>query len=255
MNIGLIIALIAILLVLVLGYNIMLQSKAKSDAAKKQEIAKYVAIIDATEDLIGNAHHIPFSKSLLVCLNTRILDALQNMYSLDPKNKSLTQRIEDVSNQVASLKKASDNESTTFKSPTNDKQAIVMLKLVKRLRDTIRSEHNKGRFETQSYVAENARLEGIQIRINIENVIKRANESISKGQPGTAIQLLKRGIEVLSSKNDAYSNQARGKLQEMFDDLEKKRQAKAEGDQKEHIKAENERDSDMEALFGEKKKW
>lgn len=252
MNIGLIIALIVILLVLVLGYNIMLQSKMKSDVAKKQEIAKYVAIIDATEDLIGNAHHIPFSKSLLICLNNRILEALQNMYELDAKNKSLTQRIADVKNQVESLKQASDNDSTTFKSPTNDKQAIVMLKLVKRLRDTIRSEHNKGRFDTQAYVAENARLEGIQIRINIENVIKRANESMSKGQPGTAIQLLRKGIDVLAPKNDAYSNQAREKLQTMYDELEQKRQAKAD---EQHTHIESERDNDMEALFGEKKKW
>lgn len=47
-----------------------------------------------------------------------------------------------------------------------------MLKLVKRLRDTVRNEHNKGRLDTQTYVSENARLETIQIRINIENVIK-----------------------------------------------------------------------------------
>lgn len=75
MNIGLIIALVAILLILVLGYNIMLQYRVKVESAKKQESSRYVAIIDATEDLIGNAHHLPFSKELLVCLNNRILDA------------------------------------------------------------------------------------------------------------------------------------------------------------------------------------
>ncbi|RQW63232.1 DNA repair protein [Vibrio viridaestus] len=253
MSIGLIITLVVILLVLVLGYNIMLQFKVKADSAKKQESARYVAIIDATEDLIGNAHHVPFSKDLLLCLNNRILDSLQNMHELDPKNKSLAQRLEDVKGQVASLKQAQNSESTTFKSPTSDKQAIVMLKLVKRLRDTIRSEHNKGRMDTQSYVSENARLEGIQIRINIENVIKRANESMARGQPGTAIQLLKKGIDVLSTKNDAYSNQAREKLQTMYDELEQKRQAKRSDENA--ANAETERDSDMEALFGEKKKW
>jgi len=254
MNIGLIITLVSILLVLVLGYNIMLQFKTKADATKKQEALRYVAIIEATEDLIGNAHHVPFSKALLLCLNSRILDSLQNMYELEPNNKSLAQRLEDVKSQVATLKKSSGSESTAFKSPSNDKQAIVMLKLVKRLRDTIRSEHNKGRFDTQGYVEENARLEGIQVRINIENVMKRANESMTKGQPGTAIQLLKKGIDVLSTKNDSYSNQAREKLQAMYDELEQKRQAtqKSGG---EHTQAETERNNDMEALFGEKKKW
>ncbi|ADT87544.1 DNA repair protein [Vibrio sp. Vb2880] len=254
MNIGLIIALIAILLVLILGYNIMLQYKVKVETAKKQESSRYLTIIDATEDLIGNAHHMPFSKDLLVCLNNRILDALQSMYELDPKNKQLAQRIENMAAQIKNLQdNHPGNESTTFKVPSSDKQAIVMLKLVKRLRDTIRSEHNKGRFDTQAYVTENARLETIQIRINIENVIKRSNDAIVRGQPGTAVQLLRKGLEVLSTKNDTYSNQAREKLQGMYDELQQRRQSKSAAELQQI--EEKERNSDMEALFGEKKKW
>lgn len=252
MSIGLIIVLVGTLLILVLGYNIMLQYKLRADSAKKQESARYVAIIDATEELIGSAHHIPFSKSLLLCLHSRILDCLQNMQALDPKNKQLDARIKDITNQITSIKSNPSNaESTPFNTPTNDKQAIVMLKLVKRLRETIRSEHNKGRFDTQSFIAENTRLESMQIRINIENVIKRANESIQRGQPGTAVQLLKKGIDVLNTKNDAYSIQAKEKLQTMLDELEQKRQSKSEAQKTE----ESERDSDIDALFGEKKKW
>ncbi|MGB1321027.1 MAG: DNA repair protein [Vibrio gallaecicus] len=254
MNIGLIIALVAVLLVLVLGYNIMLQYKMKVETAKKQESTRYLTTIDATEDLIGNAHHMPFSKELLVCLNTRILDALENMYQLDPKNKQLAQRIESVKQQITQLKENyQGGESTTFKVPSSDKQAIMMLKLVKRLRDTVRNEHNKGRFDTQAYVTENARLETIQIRINIENVIKRANDSIARGQPGTALQLLRKGIDALNSKNDTYSNQAREKLQNMLNDLDQKRVDK-NAEQLQQIES-KERDDDMDALFGQKKKW
>ncbi|MBE4617840.1 DNA repair protein [Vibrio navarrensis] len=254
MNIGLIIALVAVLLVLVLGYNIMLQYKVKVETAKRQESARYVAIIDATEELIGHAHHIPFSKELLVCLNNRILDALENMAALDPKSKQLAQRVEGMKQQIEHLKhNYQGGESTAFKVPTSDKQAIVMLKLVKRLRDTIRNEHNKGRFETQAYVEENARLETMQIRINIENVIKRANDSIARGQAGTAVQLLRKGIDVLSTKNDAYSIQAKEKLDMMLSELDKRRSDKhAEELQQMEDK---ERNNDMDALFGDKKKW
>jgi len=203
MNIGLIIALVAVLLVLVIGYNVMLQYKVKAETAKRQESARYVAVIDATEELIGHAHHIPYSKDLLVCLNNRILDALENMAALDPK--------------------------------------------------TIRNEHNKGRFDTQAYVEENARLETMQIRINIENVIKRAHDSIARGQAGTAVQLLRKGIDVLSTKNDAYSVQAKEKLETMLNEVDKKRSDKnaVELQQME----EKERNNDMDALFGDKKKW
>lgn len=253
MNIGLIVVLVAILLVLVIGYNVMLQYNAKIESSRRVESARYLAIIDATEDLIGNAHHLPYSQDLLICLNSRILDALESMFILDQKNKQLAQRIENMKHQIQTLRdNYAGGESTTFKVPTSDKQAIIMLKLVKRLKDTIRSEHNKGRFNTQSYVAENARLETIQIRINIENVVKRANEAIVRGQLGTARQLLKKAIDVLMSKNDAYSNQAREKLQGMLDKLDKnKKDTNAD-----HLaQEEKERDNDMEALFGEKKKW
>ncbi|MDB1124380.1 DNA repair protein [Vibrio algarum] len=253
MNIGLIVVLVAILLVLVIGYNVMLQYNAKIESSRRVESARYLAIIDATEDLIGNAHHLPYSQDLLICLNSRILDALESMFMLDQKNKQLAQRIENMKNQIQTLRdNYAGGESTTFKVPTSDKQAIIMLKLVKRLKDTIRSEHNKGRFNTQSYVAENARLETIQIRINIENVVKRANEAIVRGQLGTARQLLKKAIDVLMSKNDAYSNQAREKLQGMLDKLDKN---KKDTNANNLAQEEKERDNDMEALFGEKKKW
>ena len=254
MNIGLIIALVAILLVLVLGYNIILQYNAKVATARKQESARYIAIIDATEDLIGHAHHMPFSKELLLCLNNRILEAVLNMYELDPKNKQLEQRVQHVKQQIENLKaNFQGGESAAFKVPSSDKQAIVMLKLVKRLRDTVRNEHNKGRFNTEAYVAENARLESIQVRINIENVVKRSTDAIVRGQPGTAIQLLRKGLDVLATKNDAYSAQAREKLQTMYDDVEKRRQKQNVVERQQT--ADQEREDDMEVLFGEKKKW
>lgn len=254
MNIGLIIALVGLLLILVIGYNVMLQYNTKLEMSRRQESSRYIAIIDATEDLIGNAHHLPFSQDLLICLNQRILDSLESMHELDPKSKQLGQRIENMKSQIIQLKENyTGGESTTFKIPTSDKQAIVMLKLVKRLRDTIRSEHNKGRFNTQAYVAENARLETIQLRINIENVIKRTNEAMVRGQAGTARQLLKKGIDVLTPKNDAYSNQARDKLQVMLSELESSSKNKSADELL--AQESKERDSDMEALFGEKKKW
>ncbi|GMQ46011.1 DNA repair protein [Vibrio sp. 10N] len=253
MNIGLIIALVALLLVLVLGYNIMLQYKLKAEATRRQESARYVALIDATEELISGASYLPYSKELMLCLHNRILDAVTNMHELDPKNKHLAQRVEAAKTQIQHLQESYEgSEATSFKVPTSDKQAIIMLKLVKRLRDTVRTEHNKGRMDTQSYMVENARLETIQIRINIENVVKRAHDSMAKGQPGTAAQLLKKGIDALSSKNDNYSIQAKDKLTEMLDKLQNSRQAKAEEKQQQ---ANSERDDDINALFGEKKKW
>lgn len=254
MNFILIIALIGVLLILILGYNIMLQYKIKVEATKKQELARYVAIIDGTEELIGNAHQLPFSNQLLMCLNNRILDSLQSMRDLDPKNKHHKQRIEQVTAQINQLSEQSDSQNgASFRVPTSDKQAIAMLKLVKRLRSTVRSEHNKGRLATPEYINESARLEMIQLKINIENVIKRSKDAVNRDQPGTAVQLLKKGIDVLSTKSDNYSIRAREKLQQMYDDIEQRRQNRHSLMQRNF--EDSERSQDIEALFGEKKKW
>lgn len=136
--------------------------------------------------------------------------------------------------------------------PNTDKQAIGMLQLVKRLKTVIKSEHSKGRMGTQAFVNENARLESIQLRINIENVVKRANEARIKGQIGTAKQLLKKGIDVLSAKNDNYANQAREKLQLMLDEIDNKQSMNYEQERQQQLDKDQD---DLDVLFQPKRKW
>ncbi|UTV28656.1 DNA repair protein [Photobacterium atrarenae] len=253
MSIPLMIGLISLLLVLVIGYNVIVQYRQRLESAKHQELAKFIATIDATEELIGNAHHLPYSKELLVCLNQRVLHSLESMSETDPSDKSLPPRIRNVRDQIRQLQENYSNADVTpFKVPSTDKQAIGMLQLVKRLKTVIRNEHSKGRFPTQAFVAENARLEGIQLRINIENVIKRANDAKAKRQLGTAKQLLKKGIDVLASKNDNYANQAREKLQGMLLDIDDSQNQSHEQERQQMIDREQD---DLDVLFQPKRKW
>ncbi|GAA03760.1 hypothetical protein [Photobacterium leiognathi] len=253
MSIPLVIGLIGLLLALIIGYNVIIQYRQRIEAIKQQELAKHIAIIDTTEELIGNAHHLPYSKELLVCLNQRIVDALQQMSEASPNDRSLTQRIKNVTEQIAHLESSYNNADTTpFKVPSTDKQAIGMLQLVKRLKTVIKNEHSKGRMGTQAFVNENARLESIQLRINIENVVKRANEARIKGQIGTAKQLLKKGIDVLSAKNDNYANQAREKLQLMLDEIDNKQSMNYEQERQQQLDKDQD---DLDVLFQPKRKW
>ncbi|MGF1726569.1 DNA repair protein [Photobacterium nomapromontoriensis] len=253
MSMPLIIGLVSLLLILIVGYNIIIQYRQKLESSKQQELAKYIAIIDTTEELIGNAHHLPYTKELLVCLNRRVLFSLESMRETDPTDKSLPHRINNVAEQIRQLQESySNNDVASFKVPNTDKQAIGMLQLVKRLKNVIKGEHSKGRMPTQSFVAENARLEGIQLRINIENVIKRANDARVKRQLGTAKQLLKRGLEVLASKNDNYANQAREKLTQMLNEIDNSQNRSNEQERQQMIEKEQD---ELDVLFQPKRKW
>ncbi|MGF1756883.1 DNA repair protein [Photobacterium sagamiensis] len=253
MSIPLVIGLFSLLLILIVGYNILIQYRHRLESAKNQELAKHISIIDATEELIGNAHHLPYSKELLVCLNQRILFALQSMKEADPSDKNLPQRIKSVAEQINHLQaNYSNSDVAGFKVPSTDKQAIGMLQLVKRLKTIIKNEHSKGRFSTQLFVTENARLEGLQLRINIENVVKRANDSIIKRQLGTAKQLLKKGIDVLSARNDNYANTAREKLQLMLSEIDSNQSLSHEQERQQMIAKEQD---ELDVLFQPKQKW
>ncbi|ATF08669.1 DNA repair protein [Candidatus Enterovibrio altilux] len=251
MNISLIAVLCVLLFGLIVGYNIMAQYRQRLESSKRQEMAKYIAVIDTTEELIGNAHNLPFSGSLLVCLNNKILDALKTMHDIDRSDRSLEQRIVDVQGQIKQIQHAYQNQdSTSFRVSDSDREAISMLKLVKRLRAVIKAEHTKGRMLTQLFVAENLRLEQMQVKINIENVLKRVNDARIKGQLGTAQQLIKKAIEVVSSKNNAYCQSAKESLNEMLDEVN---QALNKGHESAKSRATD--NKELDELFAPKKKW
>ncbi|OOE96323.1 DNA repair protein [Salinivibrio sp. MA351] len=252
MNIALIAGLCVILLGLIVGYNILAQQRKQIESHKRQEMAKHIAVIDATEELIGNAHNLPYSGTLLACLNKKILDSLKAMYEVDPSDKSIKQRISATQAQIDQVKQSySNRDSTSFKVPNNDREAISMLKLVKRLRSVVKAEHSKGRLATQAFVSENARLEQMQLKINIENVIKRANDAKNKGQMGTAQQLLKKAIDVVSPKTDEYSSEMKQHLEKMHSDITHTLNS---GHEKLQSEQEEEK-SELDELFAPKKKW
>ncbi|MBE1274112.1 DNA repair protein [Enterovibrio baiacu] len=251
MNIALVAGLCVILLGLIVGYNIIAQQKQRVESTKRQEMAKYIAVIDATEELIGNAHNLPYSGSLLVCLNNKILDALKTMHEFDKSDRSLQSRIADVQGQINQIKQTYQNkESTSFRVPDSDREAISMLKLVKRLRAVIKAEHTKGRMPTQQFVAENTRLEQMQMKINIENVLKRVNDAKIKGQMGTAQQLLKKAIDVVSSKNDPYCQSAKESLNGMLEEI-----TQSLNKSHEIAKPKDNDNKELDELFAPKKKW
>jgi hypothetical protein len=253
MSIPLVIGLISLLLVLIIGYSIIIQYRQRLESAKQQELAKQVAIIDATEELISNASHLPYSKELLVCLNKRILYALETIAEVDTKDRSLKQRIHHVNEQISHLETHFDQTNVVpFQVPNSDRQAIGMLQLVKRLKSVIKGEHRKGRIATQAYVLENTRLDNMQLRINIENVVKRANDARLKRQFGTAKQLLKKGIDVLSSRNDDYATKAKQKLQYMLGEIDNNMSVSSEQERQQLLEKDND---ELDVLFQPKRKW
>ena len=142
-------------------------------------------------------------------------DSLVAILQLDPNLLQVRQRLTNVKALIAQIKaNTTKNDDRTFRTPNTDREAIVLLQQVKKIRTVLRSEHAKSKLNTQTFILEDRKLELMQLNVNINNLLKRAYESRALRQFGSAKQLLRKGIDNLNSINDK-DEMLQGKQQEM----------------------------------------
>ena len=246
---------LAALCIIVLSYFIRLQHRTHQDSLKKSEIKLQYQIIRSTQEIIGCADVIPFSKEIRLCLLRRMENSFTLIANLDPSDKRAAVNSENINNQIASqTAKVQDPDDLEYTVPNDEQKAINALKVVKRLKGIIKSEHRKGTINSQDLLVEQTRLDQLQIQINIESLINRADHQIMTGKTGTAKQLLKKGISVLEAKNDDYSIEKCIDLTEMLNELETEQKRR----QVEFIKSKENtvptRSKEIAALFSDQKK-
>lgn len=254
----LIFSLVGLLLFILIGYNIIQQYKQKIEAEKRISIAKQRAVIVEVDELLLNATRMPFSKSLLLILQNRIRNALKTMIGISPATSAMKEHL---SNTDAQIKQIQHNytppDESVFRTPESDKEALALLQVTKKIRAVLRSEHAKGKINTEVFVAEDHRLEIMQLKINLENSMKRVAEAKMNEQFGSAKQMINKLLKVLSSitDKDAYLE----RKQQML--IEYKAEIKTHTDQTNSAELqamkekEKEKKNDLDELFADKKKW
>lgn len=245
---------IGALLFLIIGYNIVQQYKQKLEADRRALMAKQKMIIEEAEEILLNANRLPFSKTLVLLMQTRIHDALKSILQAAPGMDSVRQRLQDVQAQIKYVQENyQTSDESSFRAPDSDQQALQMLQVVKKIRAVVRVEHNKGKIDPQAFVSEDRRLELMLLKINIANLTQRAFESRMQRQFGTAKQLFTKGISALAAINDkdpwliAREDEMRNALRDMNQQIE-------EASQKERDEMQEKKD-DLDVLFQPKKKW
>ena len=192
------------------------------------------------------------SENILRILQRRIHDALVTMVQLSPNSKELKNRLKEAKERLGNPLDATNSENLVL--PDNDKQLISLIQGIKKLRAVLRSEHGKGKVDSQVFVAEDKRLEKLQLRINIESQIKRGISARSANMVGSARQYFEKAYATVSAV--AYSDDyITGKRQELEGYLEAiSTELKASNATALKKKAEQEQD-DLDVLFAPKKKW
>ena len=252
MIVSIIIMLIVALIVIALWVSAVQQHKEKQETERRKDLTKQKKIIEESEDVLVNSANIPMSEHILRILQRRIHDALAAMVQLSPNSKELKNRLKEANERLGNSIDTTNLENLVL--PDNDKQLIALIQGIKKVRAVLRSEHGKGKVDSQIFIAEDKRLEKLQLRINIESQIKRGISARSANMVGSARQYFEKAYATVSAVaySDDYITTKRQELEGYLEAIST--ELKASNATALKKKAEQEQD-DLDVLFAPKKKW
>ncbi|MDG3085731.1 hypothetical protein P7F88_06295 [Vibrio hannami] len=193
----------------------------RQEAQKKKELAILFSKLRSSNELLNGAKKLPFSKTLYFCLYQRQLHILDSILTLDPDNSPFANRAEYLREQIQLLKSSSSYADTSsFEAPSNEMQAIELIKLIKQFRVIIRTVRIKKIINITEFMHENTRLNNLQTQIVIGNLTKRANYALELDQKDLATELVRKGISYLESKSGIDSASTIAPLLEQLEALE-----------------------------------
>jgi len=250
---AIIVALIIGLVIVAVVANTMQQQKEKLEAERRQDMAKYRAIIDETEEVILNEVGVPISSEGYAILHKRVLFALQGMNETTPNQKEVKSRIQSVKDKIED-QDFPGADATTFDLPDNEKLLVALIQGIKKFRTILRSEHGKGRIPSNLFMAEDKKVEKLQLRINIDSQIRRGKMALNNGMTGSARQYFEKALVTLEGQaySDDYIVKRKAEVGELLEKIMAElKTANADAVKK---KLEEEKD-DLDELFAPKKKW
>lgn len=254
--IAIIVGLIVTLIIFVVVVSAIQQHKEKQEAEKRVQVAKQKAIIDESEELILNLTHIPASPNIAQILNKRSLNAAKAMQELMPDVKGIKKKVSDLKTRTEASENlaASQSNEENFMLPDNEQQILSILQCIKKLRAILKSEQTKGALDPTTFTQEDQRLDAMQLKINIESLIKRGSQAQNKEMFGSARQYFEKALQTLSghsSKNEytqTKTAEVTKQLEEITDSLKVTNASDAAR------KAKDE-ENELDVLFQPKKKW
>lgn len=252
-----IIGLIVALIIIVVVVNAIQQHKEKIEQEKRARVAKHKAIIDETEELILLLALLPDNPILVSILNARSHNAALQMKQIMPEQKDIASRVQELESRLKASQDLLKNytpKEENFTLPDNEQQLVQILQCIKKLRIILKSEQSKGALDSQLFSKEDARLNTMQLRINIESLLKRGNAAYSKEMLGSARQYYEKALQTISSHgaSNEYTVAKKDEIETKLEEITTQLKSTNAKDREKKAKSE---EDDLDMLFQPKKKW
>jgi hypothetical protein len=234
--------------------NAYQQYRERVESERRAEVAKQRAIIDETEIVLLTISQMPISQKMIQILLNRILSSLHIMRSLTPNSNELRQSIREVEDRLKATTTQEQENTNSFHLPDTDKLIIQYIQAVKKLRLLLRAEHTKGKVDGRTFTYEDKLLERLQLKVNVETLIRRGDASVQSQMLGSARQYFEKAVTALKKQTQpdsftverlAYLNEHLKAIQDNLKNTNAQDRAK---------RKEEERD-ELDELFAPKKKW
>ncbi|KXI27986.1 hypothetical protein AX660_18850 [Paraglaciecola hydrolytica] len=235
--------------------NAVQQHRNKLELERRNEIAKHKSVVDDTETTLMAAQHIPVTQRLVFILQKRALDSLKVVNQLSPGVGDIKERIKSYETTLKAINvEQPPPAEDSFQLPQNDKQVIQFIRGIKNMRAVLRSEFKKGKVDSRVFVIEDKLLERMQLRANVDTLIRRGDLALKNNQLGSARQCLEKAIGALSAQPnpDEYVVARQAQLEEQLRNIQDNLKNANSMDVKK--KQDSER-NELDELFAQKKKW
>lgn len=254
----LVLVLIGALLLIVVGFNAMQQQRERAEAVRRTELTRQRAIMEETEEVLANTGMFPCSPNVSIILYRRIREAARQAFQIAaPQQRGdYERRILDLDSIINNQKSVGGQVPSleSFKLPENDRQVLVLVQTLKKLRAIIRDEHNKGKIDPSVFASEEGRINNLQLRINVDSMLSRARSSCYLKQYGSARQMVTKALSTLNAikaqtPNDPFIAKKVEEAKALLDEINGEVKVNAPSAPK--PKEEN----DIDVIFQPKKKW
>ena len=255
--IAIIVGLIVVLIIIVVVVNAIQQHKEKIESEKRAQVAKHKAIIDETEELIMNMALLPDNPVAIEALTRRSLNAAKAMAQTMPDLKGIKGRVQEFESRLQASADMAANKNGAeqqFTLPDNEQQLVQILQCIKKLRAVLKSEQTKGALDAQTFMQQDLRLDAMQVKINIESLLKRGNAAHSKEMLGSARQYYEKALSTINNtaNQNEYTQTKKAEIQEKLEQITAELKNTNAADAARKAKSE---EDDLDMLFQPKKKW
>lgn len=251
---------IAVIIIVLATFMLIIYNMYSDYMARREEDLRILYtrcrnVVSETEELLINQCQLPYSKTIVLILRNRILNALKRMRG-DHSAKGVDERIVEQQRLIDEIQ-SKYKEDLAFRNPETDAMAVAQMRTIRRLRKIIQSELRAGTpVDVNLCQKEDRRLKLLVLKINISNLIQTVTEMRRLKQVGSCRTLITKGLDVIrrSGIKDNWLMDKSEVLNQMLHDLEKSTRERNQ-EEVEKINEKSETDVELDEIFGDKKKW